>query len=179
MSPARAMLLILLLVTFSGCNHLSRARQSKALLSEAADLMKQDNDVTQQWTYEFVTTFTPENRAQFPANRDFLRTHAAKIIKLVEESSRLNNNVAAKYEQAARLSGYDQRQKGMTSFAAGFRKNVEMNEILKSQMQMVSDQRIVDPRIFNEKFLHSGNLMRQKQNESQRDFAEGKRLLGL
>ncbi|HZN00322.1 MAG TPA: hypothetical protein VFB70_13050, partial [Pyrinomonadaceae bacterium] len=109
MSPARAMLLILLLVTFSGCNHLSRARQSKALLSEAADLMKQDNDVTQQWTYEFVTTFTPENRAQFPANRDFLRTHAAKIIKLVEESSRLNNNVAAKYEQAARLSGYDQR----------------------------------------------------------------------
>ena len=178
MPLVRVTLLIFLLVTFSGCNHLSRARQSKALLSEAADLVKQDNKITKQWSDEFVTTFTPENRAQFPDNRDFLRTHAAQIIKLVDESSRLNNIAAVKYEEAARLSDYDERHKGMTSFASAFRKTVEMNDLIKSQMQMVSDQRVVDPDTFNEEFSHSWQLIQQKQSQRERDFAEAKRLLG-
>lgn len=178
MRPARAILLTLLLVTLLGCNHLSRARQSKALLSEAADLMKQDTDITKQWTKEMVTAFTLENREQFPANRDFLRTHAAQIIKLLDESSRLNNNAAVKYEQAAELSGYDDRQRGMTSFASGFRTTVEMNELVKLQMQRVSDQRLADAETFNEGFLQSWQVIQKKQSEREHQFAEGKRLLG-
>ena len=174
----RVTLLIVLLVTFASCNHLGRARQSKALLNEAVELMQKNTDVTDQWTKEFVTAFTPTNRAQFPANREFLRTHAARIITLVDESSRLNNHAAVKYEQAARLSDYDQQKRGMNSFASGFRKTVEANELIKSQMQMVSDQRVADAKTFNEQFTHSWQLIQQKQSESQHQFAEGKRLLG-
>src|SRR5215211_4046971 len=144
MPAARVTLLIFLLVTFSGCNDVARERQAKALVSEAYQLMKRDTDVTQQWTDEFVKAFTPENRAQFPANRDFLRTHAAQIVKLLDESSGLNNSAAEKYEQAAGLSGNDQQHRGMSSFASGFRKSVEANELLKFQMQMVSDETVVD-----------------------------------
>jgi ribosomal protein S19E (S16A) len=178
MAPSRVTLLIFLLVTLSGCNDVARIRQLKAVLSEASVLIKQDTDITQQWCDEFVKTFTPENRAQFPANRDFLRTRAAQIIKLVDESSRLNNSAAARYEEAARISGSDQRQRGMISFASGLRKTVEMNELIKSQMQMVSDERVADEKIFNEKFLHSWKLIQQKQSRREHDFAEAKRLLG-
>ena len=179
MPLARVTLLIFLLVAFSGCNNVTRERQSKVLLREANELIKRDTDVTQQWTDEFVKAFKTENRAQFPANRDFLRAHAARIIKLLDESSGLNDSAAAKYEQAAGLSGNDRQHRGMASFASGFRKTVEVNELIKSQMQMVSDETVVDQKSFNEKFSHSWQLIQQKRSESQHNFDEGKRLLSL
>ena len=175
---ARVILLILLLTTVSCSSAVTRQRLSKALMSEAYELIKRDTDLADQWTGAYKKAFTPENRAQFPANRDFLRTHAAQIIKILDESSSLNNGAADRYEQAADLSGSDQQHKGLTTLASGFRKTVEMNELLKSQMQIVSDDKVVDKQLFNEKFLHLGQLIAQKLSESQNQFGEGKRLLG-
>ena len=178
MPVARVTLLIFLLVTFSGCNSVTRERQSKALMDDAYKLIQRDTDVTQQWTNVVAKTFTRENRAQFPANRDFLRTHAAQIIKLLDESSSLNNSAADKYEQAAVLSVNDQQHRGITSFASGFRKTVELNDILKSLMQTVSDETVADEKTLNEKFSHSWDLVQQKRREIDHDFQDGKRLLG-
>jgi len=147
-------------------------------MSEAHTLMKRDTDVTQQWTNEFVKAFTPENRAQFPANRNFLRTHAARIVKLLDESSSLNSSAADKYEQAAKLSGNDQQHRGMTAFVSGLRKAGEASELLKIQMQMVSDETVVDEKMFNEKFARSWQLIGQKRREIDSQFEEGKRLMG-
>jgi hypothetical protein len=178
MSATRIILLIFLIVGFLGCKNYSRERQMKALLNEAQQLMKRDTDVTGQWSDEFVKVFTPENRAQFPANRDVLRTHAVQIIKLLDESSSLNNRAADKYEQAAGLSDNDQQRRGLTTFASGFRKSAEGNDLIKSQMQMVSDETVLDQKIFNERLLHSWQLIKEKQHERNAYFDEGKRLLG-
>jgi len=176
---ARATLLIFVLVTFSGCNHASRERQSKALLSDATKLIQRDGDVTKQLADEVATTFTPQQRAQFPANRDFLKTHAANIIKLLDESSSLNNRAAEKYEQAAGLSVNERQHKGMTMFADGFRKTVELNEIVKSMMQTISDERVVDEKTLNEKFSQSRELIDQKRRERDESFGNAKQLMGL
>ena len=175
----RVTLLVLLLLTLSSCNFVTSERQLKALLNDASKLMERDTNVTEQWSNEFVRTFTKENRARFPANRDFLRTHAAQIIKLLDESSSLNKSAAEKYEQAAVVSAYDQQQRGLASFASGCRKAVELNEIWKSRMQTVSDETVTDEKALDEKFSHWGRLLEQKRREIDQDFQDGKRLLRL
>ena len=175
MRTARVILLMFLLV---GCNSGARERQAQALLSDANKLLARDTKVTEQWSNEFVKVFTPKNRAQFPANRDFLRTGATQIIKLLDESSGLNNSAADKFELAAGLSRNDQQRRGMNSFASAFRKSVEENELLKAQMQMVSDESLVDEKIFNAKFSQSWELIQQKHRERDLQIQEGKRLLG-
>lgn len=178
MPPTKVVLLVVLLVGFVGCNSAARREQQmKALVSDANMLVKQDTDVTKQWANEFVKTFTMENRSKFPANRDFLRPHAETIIKLLDESSRLNNTAADKYEQAVKFTGAEQERKGLLSFASAFRKTAEANELIKAQMQMVSDETLVDGKIFNERMTHSWELVRQKQDESQQQIHEGRRLM--
>ena len=173
----RIALLVALLVVFSGCKQVARELQVKVLLGEANDLIKQQSEVTGRWVNDFVTVFTAENRRQFPANRAFLQSHAEKILQLLDESSSLGNKAAEKYEQAARLSSDDQQRRGLVRVASSFRKDVEVDELFKSQIKIVSDDTIVDAKTFNEKFLHSGQLIAQKKRESERDFAEGRRLL--
>ena len=180
MKATKVIVLLLLIMGLSACNDAARReQQAKALMNDANLLMKRDTDVTGQWVDVFVKTFTQENRRKFPANRDFLRPQANQIIKFLDESSRLNNTAAEKYEQAAALSNNPQQRSGMTSIASSFRKSVEANELIKSQMQMVSDESIVDEKIFNERFLHSWELVRQKQDERSRIMEQGKRLLNL
>jgi len=128
MRAARVSLLTFLLVTLTGCTLLGEL-QSKVLLHQANKLMERDTAVTQQWSDEFLEVFTPTNRAQFPANRNFLSTHARQITNLLDESSSLNRRAADKYEQAARLLNRDQRRRGLTSIAAALRKSAEVNEI--------------------------------------------------
>lgn len=176
MPLARVTLLMFLLVGFLGCK-VSPEQQSKALLGEANNLIQQQTKVTGQWVDEFVKAFTPQHRAQFPANRDFLRTHAEKIIKLLDKSLSLSNAAADKYEQAAGLSGNDQQRRGLILFASSFRKSAEVDELVKSQMQMVSDETIVDEKTFNEKFTQSWLLIQQKQRESGDLLHQGKLLL--
>jgi hypothetical protein len=178
MLVARVTLLIFLLVTLSGCNDVARQRRSKALLNDANKLIARDTEVTQQWTNEVGKTFTPENRAKFPANRDFLRAHAAQIIKLLDESSSLNKSAADKYEQAAELSNNDQQHRGMRSFASGFRRTVEVNGMLKSLMQTVFDESVMDEKALNAKFSDSRDVIQQKRHEVDQEFQAGKRLLG-
>ena len=178
MRAARVTLLIFLLVTSSGCTAI-RERRSKALLVQAYKLIERDTDVTQQWSEEFFKVFTPANRAQFPANRDFLNTHATKIIKLLDESSSLNRSAADKYDQAAGLTSMDQRRRGLTSIASGLRKSAEVNDIIKAQMQMVSDETVVEQKVFNDRFLNSRYEIQQKRREMDHYTEEGKRLLGL
>ena len=178
MPATRVVLLIVLLAGFSACNSAARREQQmKALASDANMLVKQDTVVTKQWVDEFVKTFTVENRNKFPANRDFLRPHAEKIIKLLDQSSGLNNSAAEKYEQAAKFAGSEQERQGLLSFASAFRKTVEGNELIKAQMQMVSDETLVDAKIFSERMTHSWELVRQKQDESQQQIHGGRRLM--
>lgn len=177
MPRARVTLLIFLSILFCGCNDVTE--RQKALMSDANTLIIRDTEITKQWVNEFAKVFTVENRAKFPSNREFFRTHAAQIINLVDESSSLNNSAADKYEQAAALSSNEQERRGMQSFASSFRKSVEANGIVKSQMQMVSDETVIDAKTFEEKIVHSWRLIEQKQRESSRDMQEGKRLLGL
>lgn len=179
MPATRVVLLIVLLVGFAACNSAARREQQmKALASDANLLIKQDTGVTHQWVDEFVKTFTVESRNKFPANRDSLRPHAEQIIKLLDESSRLNNTAADKYEQATKFAGSDQERQGLLSFASAFRKTVEANELIKAQMQMVSDETLVDAKIFSDRMTHSWEFVRQKQDESQQQFHEARRLLG-
>ena len=176
MPGARVTLLIFLSILFCGCNDITE--RQKALMSDANTLIIRDTEVTKRWVNEFAKVFTVENRAKFPSNRDFFRTHAAQIINLVDESSSLNNSAADKYEQAAALSSNEQQRRGMQSFASSFRKSVEANGIVKSQMQMVSDETVVDAKTFEEKIVHSWRLIEQKQRESEQDMKEGRQLLG-
>ena len=176
MPAARVILPVFLSLLFCGCKDVGE--QQKALVSEAHTLVRRDTDVTHQWTNIFVKVFTTDNRDKFPSNRDFFRTHAEEIIKLVDESSRLNNGAADKYEQAAALSSNEQQRRGMQSFASSFRKSAEAAGMVKSQMQMVSDQTVVDAKSFNQKLEQSWRLIVQKQRESEADMKEGRRLLG-
>ena len=178
MQAARVSLLIVLLVTLSGCTVMSEI-QSKVLLRQANELMERDTDVTQKWSDEFLEVFTPTNRAQFPANRDFLSTHARQIAKLLDESSSLNRRAADKYEEAARLLSRDQRGRGLTSIAAALRKSAEVNEIFKSLMQIVSDETVVEQKTFNERFLNVAQQVQLKRREMDNYTEEGKRLLSL
>ena len=178
MQAARVSLLIVLLVTLSGCTVIGEI-QSKVLLRQANKLMERDTDVTQKWSDEFLEVFTPTNRAQFPANRDFLRTHATQITKLLDESSSLNRLAADKYEQAARLLSRDQRRRGLTSIASALRKSAEVNEIFKSLMQIVFDETVVEPKIFNQRFLDTAQQVKLKRREMDQYTEEGKRLLSL
>ena len=178
MQAARVSLLMVLLVMLCGCTVMGEI-QSKVLLRQANELMERDTDVTQKWSDEFLAVFTPTNRAQFPANRDFLSTHARQITKLLDESSSLNRRAADKYEQAARLLSRDQRRRGLTSIASALRKSAEVNVIFKSLMQIVSDETVVEQKIFNQRFLDTAQQVQLKRREMDQYTEEGKRLLTL
>ena len=127
-----------------------------------------------EWAREFGQVFTEQNRAQFPANRDWLNSRAQKIIPLIDDSLRLSNQAV---EKASRLASKDQNRRGMAQIAASFRTDIEIQQLLKAQAQLASDLTITDAKTFNEKFAHFGGLIRQKQKESGEQFDEGKRLM--
>jgi len=180
MITGRLILVILLVLGLSGCKkEPSRAERAKALMREANELLKQDSDLTDQWTDEYQQGFRPEMRAQFPANRDVLRAHAEKIIGLIEESSSLSRRVAEKYEQASALSDNDAERRGVALLATSLQESVVAIQLCKSQMQLVSDESIKDQKTFEEKFKHYLQQISQKRHESEEHYAQGMRLLGL
>jgi hypothetical protein len=175
----RLILLIFFALALAACKSGSGAERAKALMGEANDLLEQQSKITSQWAAEYGKVFSPQNRAQFPSNRNSLRTHADALIKLLDESSRLSNAAADKYEQASKLAGNDQERRGMVQFVTAMRNDVEVNELLKSQMRLVADEAIKDEQTFNEKFTDAMKLIQQKEKESEDHMNEGKRLLGL
>ena len=130
-----------------------------------------------QWAREFGPVFTEQNRAKFPSNRDWLNSRAQQIIPLIDESLRLSNQAVEKYEEAGRLMTRDQDRRAMVLIVASFRKGIEIEQLLKAQAQLASDQTITDAKTFNEKFASLDQLIQQKQKEKDEQFDEGKRLM--
>ena len=175
-SNPRFLLLFLLFFSLPGCRSSSDERY-KTLFSEANKISNQQTKVMNQWAREFGQVFTEKNRAQFPANRDWLNSHAQKIVPLIDESSRLNNEATEKYEQASRLITNEQQRRGLALIAASFRKSDEIEQLFKAEAQLVSDQTITDAKALNEKFAYFDGLIRQKQKEKDDQFDEGRRLM--
>lgn len=180
MTTGRIILLILLALGLSGCQKQpSRVERAKALMREANELLDHDSDLTKQWSAEYQQGFRPEMRAQFPANRDVLRVHAEKIIGILEESSSVSRRVAEKYEQASALSGNDAERRGVALIATSLKETVVAMQLYKSQMRLVSDEKIKDQKTFESQFTHYLQQITQQQHSSDEHYAQGKRLLGL
>ena len=175
-SNLRILLPFVLLFSLNACRSNSEERV-KTLLSEASKIGDQQVKIFGEWAREFGEAFSEQNRAQFPANRDWLTSRAQKIIPRIDESSRLGKESADKYEEASRLMSNDHHRKGVALIAASERTNVEIEQLLKAQAQLVSDVTINDQKTFNEKYNQLGTLMRQKAKEKDEQFAEGKRLM--
>src|SRR5687768_9027654 len=114
MLTIRFVLLFLCAFILLGCR--SGAQRPKELIAEATALLEQDSRVTKEWTAEYGKAFTPENRAQFPANRQSLRGHAERVTRLLDESAKLSAGGAEKFEQAAALVTEVKAKKGMALF---------------------------------------------------------------
>ena len=71
----------------------------------------------------------------------------------------------------------DEQRRGMTLIAASFRKSIEIEEMLKAQAQLASDQTITDAKAFNGKFAHFNQIIRQKQKEKDHQFEWGRHLM--
>lgn len=172
-----AILLMLLAVGVAACKSAARKADPAALLREANVLLQHSNDA--QWDVEYRKAFTPQNRAQFPANRDSLRAHADSITKSLNENAILSNKAAEKYEQAIAVMKDEKQRKGTALLLSALRTSMKIDDVFKSQMQLVSDERIVDAKTFNEKFLELLKPVAQIQSERDAQLEEGRRLLGM
>lgn len=176
---SRILLFISLTFCLPACRSSVSEPRAKNLVDEANKLLEQQSQVDFTWSREYGQVFSVEQRAKFPSNRDFLRSRAEKLIMLLDESSRLANAAAEKYEQASRLARDDKKKRGMALFASGIKKSVETNQLFKEFAQLVSDTTIQDEKTLNERFTHLKSLIEQKRKEREEKFAEAKRLLGM
>lgn len=176
---ATKLILVILVVGLFGCKQVSQKQRANELMREANNLAKQTTKLTEDWSNEYQRAFTVENRGKFPGNRDWLRARADKIIAILDESYNLERSAAEKYEEAGALLGYDENRKAVTLIATGLRRNLEVNQLLKAQMLLVSDEAIKDDKTLTEKILQSWQVIQEKQRQSDEEFKEGKRLLGV
>jgi hypothetical protein len=179
MRMTRAVLLVLLVIGLCGCKSASREKEAAAIFTKANGVWAATGELSKEWTTEYVAAFAPEDRAQFPANRAALRTSADKIVKILDEEIRLGNEAIPQYEQAIALMSNEQHVKGMNLLISSLRKGLEANEFVKSQMRLVSDESILDAKTFEERFLGLGAQFGKARGESQRQFDEGRRILGI
>lgn len=179
MQMARAILVGLLVIGFCGCSKpVSKDQQAAALMREANQLLAQSSS-TEQWTREYGKTFSPQNRAQFPANREWLQAQADSIVKHLNEEQRLSNEAIAKYEQATGLMTNEQQRRGTAAILSALKKSVQVTDLMKAQVQLVSDDKIVDEKTFNARFMQFFEQIGELRHEQQKQFDEGKRLLGM
>lgn len=174
-TPLLLFVLFLLLFSLAGCRSNSD-EQGKILFSDAVILGKQHTNITKKWALEIIEVWTEQNGAKFPSNRDWFISRGEKIIPLIDESSRLANEAADKYEEGSRLMSSDSDRRAMALFAASCRQDVEIAELAKDLVQLASDKTINDKETLNER---AGSLMRSiRQTQEQRDeqFQEGARL---
>ena len=86
---------------------------------------------------------------------------------------------ADKYDQAGKLLNGADEKRGVKLFADALRKSVEIGQLLKSQMKLFADQSITDSKTLTEKIKLSWGQIKEKQNESQSEIAQGRRLLDI
>lgn len=175
----RVALVVLLVIGFSGCKSASREKEAAAIFARANAVWSETGKLSKEWTTEYATAFGPEERAQFPANRAALRTSADKIVKILDEETRLGNEAIPQYEQAIALMSNEQHVKGMNLLVSSLRKSLESYEFVRTQMRLASDESIVDAKTFEERFLSLGKQFGKSRGESERQFEEGKRILGM
>jgi len=176
----RAVILFLLVVVgVAACKSAAQKADPAALLREANVWLRQSSETTDQWTAEYGKAFRPQDRAQFPANRESLRAHADSITKILNENASQCNKALEKYEHAMALMKDEQQRKGVASLVSALRTSMKMDDLIKSQMQLVSDEQIVDAKTFNEKFLELLKPRAQMESERKAQVEEGKRLLGM
>ncbi len=178
MATIKSIFVIFLVVGLSACNQASGDQHANDLLKQTISLRVQSTKLTEQWSNEYQKAFTPENQAKFPSNRDALRASADKIVAILDEGSSVDRRMAEKYEEASLLYSKEPDRRAATLIATALRKNLEINELLKAQMRLVSDEEIKDGKTLTEKIMQSWKLVQQKQHESDEQFNEGKRLLG-
>lgn len=178
MRTTNLILVIFIVVGLSGCKQSSGDQRANELMKETISLRTQSTKLTEQWSNEYQKTFTPENQAKFPSNRDSLRASAARIIAILDEDSTLARTMIEKYDEASTLLSKDGDRKAATLIATALRQNLEINELLKAQMRLVSDEKIKDGQTLSEKIRQSWQQVQQKQAEGDKQFQEGKRLLG-
>ena len=179
MTTIRLILVFFLAVGLFGCKPSAQDQRAKDLMSEANSLFPQITKLTNEWTNEYKKTFTYENGAKFPGNRDWLSAQADKIITIIDKCSRLDRTMIEKYEEASALSTKEQDRRGISLIAAALRKDLEINELLKSQLQLVSDEQIKDEKTLTEKMRSAWPVIHEKQRESSDLIKEGRRLLGI
>ena len=176
LSNLRLLLLFLLLLSLTGCRP-SSEKQADELFSEGYRISGKQLKFFNQYAPELGQTFSDQNRAQFPANRDWMNRRVQRILPLMDESLRLGNQAAGKYEESSRFWTREEQRKGVALIAASFRKSVEIEQLLKEQALLPLDLTITDAKTFNEKYDHIFELIYQKQKEHDDQFAEGKRLM--
>ena len=179
MGIARVILLLVVVIGFCGCKSAPRDKEAAAIMREANTVLAQSTRVTGQWTSEYGRAFTPQNRAKFPTNREELQTAADNIIKTLDEHTKISNDAIAKYEEAIALMSNEQQRKGATLLVSALKKSLHVTDMIKSQMHLVSDQTIVDEKSFNEKFTQILQQINDVERETQAEFKEARRLLGM
>jgi hypothetical protein len=175
----RVIPLLLVLTVFGACKSASRTNDAAALMREANSLLAKSTESSTQWTTEYMKAFNPENRAQFPANRQSLKKSADNVIKSLDENSRISNEAIAKYEQATALITDEKQRRGSTMIVSALKTSVEMCGLFKSQMQLVSDEKVTDQKTFNDRFNQIARQIGEKGRENKAQFDEGRRLLGM
>jgi hypothetical protein len=176
LSKLRLLLLFVLLLSLAGCKSSSQKR-AEALFGEGLKISIEHGKVLERYAREIAQIFTVQNRAKFPANRDWLSNRVHEVLPLLDESLRLENEAAEKFEESSRLWSKEQQRKGVALIAASYRKSIEIEQLFKEQALLVSDPTITDAKAFNEKFGRLNELVFQKQKESDAQHNEGKRLM--
>lgn len=179
MRMMRVVLLAFLVIAFSGCKGASRGKQAAALLAKANTVWAKSGTNTEEWTAEWGRAFGPEGRARFPANRAALQTSGDKIVKILDDEKRLIDEAVRQYEEAIALMTDERQQQGFSLLVSSMKTNLEGYEFVKSQMQLVTDESIVDAKTFEERFLSLGAQFGRTQRVSNAQLAEGKRMLGM
>ena len=177
-TPVRFFVLFVLLLSLAGCRSNSDERW-KIPFNDAVILRGQYTRVIERWAREITEVWTEQNGAKFPSNRDWFISRGEKIIPVIDESARLANEAADKYEEASRLASNDREKRAFALFAVSSRKDVETVQVAKTLVQLASDRTINDKETLNQKV---GSLMRsflQTQKQGQEQFDEGMRLMRM
>ena len=172
----RLLLLFVLLLSLAGCKSDSQKR-AEALFGEGLKISIEQGKALDRYIREVDQLFTVQNRAKFPANRDWLNRRAQESLPRLDECLRLENEAAEKFEESSRLWSKEQNRKAVALIAASYRKSVETEQLYKELMLLPSDPTITDATAFNEKFLHIHQLISQKEKEREAQFDEGRRLM--
>jgi hypothetical protein len=168
----------MLFFAFVGCQAKQYDQLVNDLVREGNAMIEQDALITSQWKAEFIKTFTPENRAKFPSNRDELRSSAENQIRLLEQQIVLRSGAADKFEQGSRISKNEKEKKFTSLFAASFRKDAEVSQIFKEQTNLVLDSNINDLQTFEARFKELTQKAEMKIKERDDMQTEAKKILG-